>query len=253
MARQKSSNEGSGGKLIDTWIYEYKGIQEKVPAGADEDAKPRQTVEDKKVEIELRIIKQFADSDTPPLATKEVYFRVVCKEADIILEGPDIEALRCAMWEKLDKKFEVQWFNYFLVEIRPERPYEGIGTGFVFSWKNIEKGIAWDGTELLRERVYGGKSRISPWPKLFRDRSGTVLACIPDNKQNSAALREFRDRIDLLFLKLREFVKPEAIMQTLAGISTSNLLPQLTTETPRDGSNENEGTEIETAGEIVGE
>lgn len=222
MARQKSNNEGSGGKLLDTWIYEYKGVTE-YDNGPEGEA--RKTVEPKKVEIELRLIKEFENSAQPPLATKSVCFVVTCKEADIKLKGTDIESLRAAMWEKLDARYEVKWERYYLVRIRPESPYEGVGTGFTFSFDWVEKGVAWDGTLLLRERPrYSGGDRISPWPGEFRDKNGKVMACIPETEANTKALKEFRDRIDELRERLAGFLKPEQILRTLANLSESNLL-----------------------------
>lgn len=223
MARQKSSNEGSGGKLLDTWIYEYQGLTE---YGNGPEGETRKSVEAKKVEVELRLIKKFADSAEPPLATKEVSFVVVCKEADIKLAGTDIEALRTAMWEKLGKRYEVKWERYYLVRIRPESPYEGIGTGFTFSYDWVEKGTAWDGTLLLRERQrFRGGDRISPWPGTFRDKNGQVMACIPETPENTKALKEFRERIDALRELLAGFLRPEQIMHTLANLNGNSLLP----------------------------
>jgi hypothetical protein len=240
MARQKSSNEGSNGKLVDLWVYEYKGLVEEPPQGADEDDKPRHTVKDKKVEIELRIVKKFANSEEPPLATKEVCFRVLCKEADIAFDGTDIEALRLAVWEKLDKKFEIAWHRYLKIEIRPERPYDGIGSGFVLGWDDVDKGIAWDGTELLRERPRYGPARVLPWPGQFHNQHGVTIACIPATPQNVKALREFRDRIDLLRQRLEDYVRPENILKTLAGLANSNLLPLLPEETVNENEEERE-------------
>ena len=223
MAKQRSSNEGSGGKLLDTWIYEYKGITEydNGPEG-----ETRKTVESKKVEVELRLIKKFSDSAQPPLATKEASLTVVCKEADIKLTGTDVEALRVAMWAKLDKRYEVKWERYYLVRIEPATSYEGISNGLTFSYDWVEKGIAWDGTLLLKERPrFSNGDRISPWPGTFKDKNGKVMACIPETEANTKALREFRDRIDALRERLAAFLKPDVILNTLAELSTNKLLP----------------------------
>lgn len=223
MAKQRSSNEGSGGKLLDTWIYEYKGIAE-YENGPD--GETRKQVEAKKVEVELRLIKKFADSAEPPLATKEVSFVVVCKEADIKLFGSDVEVLRTAMWEKLDSRYEVKWERYYLVRVEPMNPFEGIGAGFTFGYDWVEKGTAWDGTILLKERPrYGSGDRISPWPGEFRDKRGRVMACIPHTEANTRALREFSDRINTLREMLAGFLKPDQIVATLANLAQSNFLP----------------------------
>jgi hypothetical protein len=216
MAKSKSSNEGSGGKLVDTWIYEYAGITED----------DRRRVEPKKVPIELRLIKKFS-GDTPPLATGEVCFDLICKEAEISLRGSDIEVLRAAMWDKLDTKYEVKWEPYYLVSIRPERPYAGVGTGMIFEYEDVDKGVAWDGTLLLRQRGYR-RDEIQPWPGEFKDKQGTVLACIPATSANAKELRQFRDRIDELRERLADFLRPEEILRTLAGLNGMTLLPPST-------------------------
>jgi hypothetical protein len=217
MAKSKSSNEGSGGKLVDTWIYEYAGITED----------DRQRVAPKKVPIELRLIKKFT-GDTPPLATGEVCFALICKEAEISMRGSDIEALRAAMWEKLDTKYEVKWERYYLVSIRHQTPYEGVGTGMVFQYEDVDKGVAWDGTLLLRQHRYRGQNEIRPWPGEFKDKQGTVLACIPATPANTKALRQFRDRIDELRERLADFLRPGEILRTLAGLNGMTLLPPST-------------------------
>jgi hypothetical protein len=226
MAGKRHSNEGNGGTLIDTWWYQYKGIVEEGTSDGEEvsGVKPIQTVQEKKVKVEVRLMKKFRDSDAPPLATKEVWFVIVCKEAEFKLEGTDIEALRVAMWEKLDTKFEIKWERYFLVRIDPMSPYDGIGSGFTFGYDWVEKGVAWDGTLVLRERPRFGGEKVRPWPGEFKDKMGRVMACIPHTEQNHDSLREFSNRIDSLRQHLADFLKPEVIMKTLASMSGGNFL-----------------------------
>jgi hypothetical protein len=132
------------------------------------------------------------------------------------------------MWDLLSDKYRTKWETYYLVEIKPEHVYEGIGTGFTFGWDEVEKGVAWDGSLLLRQhRNYGG-TVISPWPGEFRDKNGKVMACIPGTPENLRALREFRDRIDALREKLADFLRPDVIQQTLSNLSGNNLLPPVT-------------------------
>lgn len=233
MARGQISSRRDG-TLVDTWVYEFSGLapedtrtEEEIEEGVK---KPAPTVHGKKIKIELRLIKEFARSERPPLATKEVSFKVLCKEANIEIEGTDIEALRVAVWDRLDKKYGTVWETYYLVEIAPGRTWEGIGTGLNFSYKTVERGVAWDGTLLLREYDRGGDFRtspykVSPWPGEFRDKNGTVLACIPGGAKNHDALTEFARRIDALRDKLVDMVRPERILHTLETLSTNNLLP----------------------------
>ena len=223
---QRSDN--GDGKLIDTWWYEYKGIVEK-PAEGDEP--PIQSVEPKKVAVQLRIIKKFENSDQPPLATREVVFKVVCKEIELSLDGSDIEALRVATWDALDKKYAIKWERYYLVQVRPESPYEGMGDGLVFSYQHIERGSAWDGTLLLRKHDRY-RDVIEPWPGEFRDKRNKVIACIPDTDFNRHALEEFGNGIDNLRRKMAEYLRPDRIMKTLASLQGCGLLPAGTGKEP---------------------
>jgi hypothetical protein len=184
-----------------------------------------------KVPVEVRLQKKFQDSEKPPLEIREVWFSVECKDPEFYLEGQDIEVLRAAMWELIDKKFAVKWEHYFLVEITRESCYEGIGSGLMFSYKHIRKGTAWDGTLLLRD-WHRYSERIEPWPGEFVNKHGKVMACIPDTKENQESLDEFAKRIDALREKLSEFLKPDTIMQTLLGMSGLSLLPPV--EEPKE-------------------
>lgn len=246
--------DNAKGKLVDTWHYQYRGIQE--PASADEDeaapARPP-VVKEKKVAVELRLMKQFADAEAPPQPVKKVWFRLVCSEADISLEGSDVESLRTAMWEKLDVKYEIRWFDYYLVELHPDRVYDGIGTAMTFRWTRVEKGIAWDGTELLREDRHKSWERVRPWPGEFRNKQGRVIACIPATKLNEKALLEFRARLDLMREKVAQFLEPATIMKTLANMSQNNLLPPLTGEQPKETEDAEEEREEGSGSEVNGE
>ena len=222
MAKTKSH---SNGKLIDTWYYEYEGIPSDPEMDDDENAKrPEPKVKDIKVPVKLYLYKKFK-SDTPPLSVSEVWFGVECATPEIDLQGSDIEALRAAMWEHLDKHYEVRWETYYLVEIRQNGPYSGMGTGLTFGYDTVSKGTAFDGTLLLKQYQYSRGFVISPWPGEFRDRQGTVIACIPSNDLTRSALEAFSKRIDLLREKLVDLVRPEEIEQTLLNLSYMNLLP----------------------------
>jgi hypothetical protein len=226
VAKQRSSNEGSGGKLVDTWIYEFPAIEETAVGDLEDGEEPTRRVNAKKIEVELRLIKKFVNSTAPPLATKEVRFSLVAKEADIHLEGTDIEALRVALWDKLDKHYTTKWERFYLVEISQDGyHHRGIGTSITFNYSRVEKGTAWDGTLLMREyRSYAGEV-ISPWPGQFTDKKGRVIACIPASDENHKALEEFGRRIDALRNKLADFLRPEELLKTLANLSSNNLLP----------------------------
>jgi hypothetical protein len=217
MAKSRSQ---SNGKLIDTWWYEYSGI----PAHQSDDPEAEPEVKPIKVPIKVYILKKFK-GDTPPLATKEVWFEVTCENPEFSFTGPDIESLRATMWGELDDHYKVGWEEYYLVSIDHRAPYEGMGTGLSFGYETVWKGTAFDGTLLLKQYRYGRGEVIEPWPGEFKDKRGNVTACIPANKVNRAALEEFTKRIDILREKLVDLVRPEKIDQTLLTLSTNKLLP----------------------------
>lgn len=211
----------SNGKLIDTWYYEYKGIEAStpVPDGLSQKA----IVTGIKVPIQLRLIKKLNKDQEPPLEVNEVSFLVTCKEASISLSGTDIELLRAAMWEKLDAKYSVKWEQYYKVQIREATVYDGIGTGFTFEHSDVEKGTAWDGTLLMRtfeHRTW----KIEPWPDKFKDDRGHVLALIPATQSNKEALDAFMEKINALRDALSKFLEPDMIMTTLAHLKMPLLL-----------------------------
>jgi len=249
MSRPRSR---SNGKLVDTWYFDYRGL---VINEAAEHESLRQLVTTAKVAVRLILMKTFA-GETPPLATKEVWFEV---EADgipappadradaptddgitdvaphdptrIHLRGSDIEALRTAVWARLDARYAIRWERYYLVRVDRASIYAGIGSGLAFSYTWVEKGVAWDNTVLLRERAHQREERISPWPGEFRDRNGYVQACIPATEANTAALEEFSRRVDALRREIAKLLKPERIQETLATMGSCTLLPPPTAET----------------------
>lgn len=222
MARGKIGQ--SNGKLVDTWYYEYQGIPQ-VALEEEEQAKPAM-VTGIKVVVCLYIHKKFKASNKPPLEAKEVFFTVECKEPKFSLTGTDIEVLRAAMWEHLDEHFSVKWELNFLVRIDDRKPYEGSGTGLVFSYSTVWKGTAWDGSLLLKEYKYRD-TIISPWPGEFTDQNGNVIACIPYNDENKEALEAFSKKIEQLREFLASFLRPEQIMKTLANLGGIPFLPNV--------------------------
>lgn len=222
-------------KLIDTWYYEFEGIAEEGRLAAA-DVK----VEAIKVPIYLRLVKKLDTGTAPPMAVSSVKFELECKEPRFTFTGPDIDALRARMWAELNKNFAVKWENWFLVQItRPSLYDRGIGTGITFSYKRIEKGIAWDKTELMREfHVHSTvKEEITPWPEVFRNQRGDVIACIPATPEHEKGLEEFGASIDALRVKLADYLRPEVIIQNLLAGAGRGLLPP-PQQAPRDKSDE---------------
>ena len=226
-------------KKVDEWWYSVDAVMEQQIPKDREDPEGEQTtvnhMGEKKVKVDIYLEKDTEEDRTPPHTLKAVEFVALCKECGISMTGTDIECLRRAVWEKLDKKFEIQWFDYYKVDIIQSHIHGGDGTGFDFYWDEVWKGITYDGKELLREWKRWSRDgelyRISAWPGKFHRRdSRHVVACIPKNDMTLAGLTDFKNRLDLLREKLQEMIKPEEIMNTLANLSGMNLLPQSTAQ-----------------------
>jgi hypothetical protein len=215
-------------KLIDTWYYDVKDLSiiEREPKIDEEEApEPIKKVITCKAEVKVLMEKKTSDQGGPPYALEEVHFVVECREPKFSFQGTDIECLRQAAWDKLDAKFAIKWENFYLVKVRPERVYDGQGSGLSFSYDWVYRGTTWDGKELMRQSQFRGEDKITPWPGRFTDKNGQTVACIPATEENSAALREFGKRVDKLRDLMRDTLKPEHIMQTLQNLSGLMLLP----------------------------
>lgn len=236
-------------KVIDTWYYKVKDVEfdreEFVEDKEDrEDDQPsskykmgKARIKNKTVKVELRMEKTTKQSEEAPHPLDTVKLEVYCAELKARLEGTDIECLRAGMWAMLDEHYAIKWERYYLVEVKKQHPYGADGVGLTFSYKDIHKGTTWDGKVLMkiyRGGSYGNSDRIEPWPGEFKDTGGNVIACIPDNEMNRAALKEFSRRIDVLREKLAEFLTPERIMETLTNMSGFALLPPAPPGEPKE-------------------
>jgi hypothetical protein len=215
---------------VTDWFYDVKDLEvidQEPRIEEDEEApEPKKRVITKKVKVEVWMEKKTAETGGPPYALTEVNFLITCDDPKFKYTGTDIEQLRSVAWGTLDKKYEIKWENYYLVQVQPERIYDGLGSGLSMSYKHVYKGTTWDGKELMKE--YGWHARepkISAWPGRFKDKQGRAIACIPDTKENTKALEEFAKRIDTLRGLIRDTLKPEVIMQTLQNLSGLALLP----------------------------
>jgi len=208
-------------KLVDKWVYKYEGIDDPDADGEGADGKK---VKEKIVEVEVRLIKESVETDEAPYPLKSVKFEVSCKMPAFRFAGTDIESLRLAAWAELDKAFAIRWERYFLVRVDPSRVYEGLGAGLTYSYNDVEKGTAHDGTLLLREVSRGTyKYVIKPWPGEFKDARGHVMACIPATKENEAALEQFAEAVHATRRRIADYLRPETIVQTLANLSQVRL------------------------------
>lgn len=238
MARK---NNGADGFLVKKWSWKYQGVEadlaphltgeDEDPTGPDgrmkrsEDRRPL-LVKDQVLDIEVRMLEKTAD-ETLPRTVNAVEFKLVCKALDISLVGSDIEVLRAAMWAKLEKAHEIQWERWYLVQVAGARSFKGdLEVGFSLSQNTVYRGVAKDGTVLMREFERGhtfGHWRYKPWPGVYQDLGGHVIACIPATESNDAALDEFRARILALQTRISDLVKPAVILETLANLAGTGL------------------------------
>lgn len=217
---------------VTDWFYDVKDLEvfEREPRIDDDEEAPEpiKRVITKKVKVEVWMEKETAEVGGPPYALTKVNLVVTCTEPKFRYSGTDIALLREAAWSELDKKFEIKWERYFLVQVQPERIYEGLGAGLSFVYKDVYKGTTWDGKELMKDYGWRGEPKITVWPGRFTDKNGRTVACIPDNEANKLALEEFAKRVEKLRDLMRETLRPEVIMQTLQNLSGLALLPQNT-------------------------
>ncbi len=228
---------------VQTLTYNYKGMwTEEPPEEEDEEQTPpkKPMVTDRKVIVDVYLHKKIDDSKCkqPPYPVKQVWFELKCesvKDKDqraLSFVGEDIELLRTTMWGALDARFEVQWFDYYLVNLNVKRPYEGPGTEVNFHYKDVRKGIAHDGTMLMREWCHN-EYRIKPWPGEFTDHAGKAMACIPATPENKKSLESFSERFTEVGERMKDMLRPKNIMKTLGSLSTAMplLAPEDTTKT----------------------
>ena len=230
-------------KKVDTWWFNLQDLMDrqvqKPPDPGDQDEEADSTpetatvksVEERKIPVEVYMVKKMDENKTPPHSVDDVWFRVECNHkqqygVQFFIEGPDIQLLRAEAWSRLDERFEIEWFEYYLVTVSPARIYDGQGEGLELAYKSVWKGITWEGKELLREcdRLSDYRYKIRPWPGKFTSRDGTITACIPENKITKSALEEFCSKLEKVREALEAMVTPERIMATLTGISGLKLL-----------------------------
>lgn len=223
-------------KLVDKWVYKYKGVDGPDADMDDEDGvERRRAVREKVVEVEVRLIKKSKETEEAPYPLEEVKFEISCKEPRFVMRGTDIEALRKTAWGELDTAFKVKWERWYLVNVERARMYfGGSGTGLEFRYETVDRGTAHDGTLLMRKfkthRSGGDPWEVTPWPGVFKDSNGDVMACIPATDENTAALEEFAKGVDRMRKGIADYLRPDKIQQTLANLSGVQLRLTGTTE-----------------------
>lgn len=250
MGRTRGSSDGI---LVDTFHYRFKGLEldsgtlsvdgvdpADIGIQLDDEIPPEPAphagkVVDKIVPLELRMHKTFdRDESGSNRTVKRVTFSLTCANPTARVTGTDIELLRSSIWDFLDKQFAVKWTQYYLVRIEPSHLYmSGPSNGLGFSYDRIERGVAHDGSLLMRQWSRGSRGgfEVKAWPGEFKDSHGKLMACIPATDANGQALEEFMKMITQLRERLAAFFRPETIEMTLANLG--GLMNQLS-----DGSAE---------------
>lgn len=235
MARGAATN--GEGTLVDTIYYESTGVtltDAARTAFADEnhdggDDYPETKVGKIKIPVEVRLRKHFATDTGKNRPVDEMIFMLICKEPSIKLKGTDIEVLRAAMWAELDKENAIKWEHHMLITIEPAMNYgQGISEGLRLVEESVWKGTTKDGMHLLRQTGHNRLDQFGdvykPWPGQFVDKRGRVTACIPATKENQDAIEAFRVKIREMRERLKDLVRPDQILATLANLSEIALI-----------------------------
>jgi hypothetical protein len=209
MARGDISSSPGRGKRVDRLEYEIVQIDGFEPI---------------RLQIDVFMKKRFGSSDTSPRPVTGASF-ILAAEGESV-EGTDIDACITAIRCKLDKRFAIKWRPWLKVSVEPVSTYraEG-GAGLSLRWDRVERGRAFDGTELMRSLVLHEDRtwKVEPWPQYFKDRSGATLACIPETDENLEALSTFAAKIAEMRKALAKFVSPERIDDTLRAIASGEI------------------------------
>jgi hypothetical protein len=237
MKGEKKHGPGNG-KLIDKWPFVFDALTDDPnwtpKEDDDEDVKPRQLAREGRVTIEVYMTKNFRECLEPPHPPEDVKFLLRCESKECGIEtirmvGTDLEVLRKAMFARLSNKFEIRFENYYLVQVNDVRQYGGaLGAGVEFNYKDVEKGICWDGSLVMRKwEGMGERWKISPWPGEFKDSGGNVLALIPRTEEHTASLEEFARRVQEMRKAMSDLLRPHNIAETLAALKSMPGIPML--------------------------
>lgn len=217
----KANRTPGDGKKIDTVYYDVRQV---VPnPDKDEDRKIY-----RKVAIDIYMLKKFDTSpEAPaPAATTAIGFKVRCEEANIEMAGSDIDACLKYVRSKLDEIHSIKWEPWLLVRVTPERPVRGIGAGLSLSWDDVERGVTFDGSVLMKRfnsyAEWGKRWQVEPWPRTLKE-AGKIVAVIPATEANKDALNIFMNKINDLRVALAALVAPDKIEETLSQIANSQL------------------------------
>lgn len=234
MARAKPTKSTGYGQKVDTLYYDVEQMIGNEPEDLDEDegmGPDRRRVVNRKVSIDLFMTKTFSRKENvpPPAETVDLGFTLACAETGDVVHGFDCQVMIKAMRAKLDHRFAIKWESWYLVRIDRARIYgRGMGTGLEFSYSTIERGVALDGSVLMRRynEHHGAHQSIyviEPWPKQIKEK-GKVVATIVASNENTMKLETFQSKIDELRKFLAELVTPERLEQTLLAAASDQFL-----------------------------
>lgn len=179
----------------------------------------------RKVLINAWLQSRYDDKSEPPKAVVATQFYLECEGDEEY--GTDLNACLKAMRAKLDRRYRIDWQRWLMVRIDSDRIFDGTGAGVTLSWTNIDRGVTLDGDVLMRKfnawGDFNNRWETSPWPEVFKDKNGRVVACIEASESNTLALEAFARKLDDLRKTLAQFVAPDRIHDTLALISSGEL------------------------------
>ena len=218
MAKAKIRTSPGRGKKFDTVFYDVDHL-----VGDDSDGDQERAI--RKVAIDLYLEKRFDTRDAPPPAqTLGVGVSAVCEETGDSEFGTDLQAVLSAIRARLDARFAIKWERWLLVKVDPTRSYEGSGDGLQLSWKDIQRGVTFEGEVLMRSyNVHGewhNRWVVEPWPKVVKEQ-GRIVAAIPATEANEKALEVFAQKIAEMRKALAALVAPDEIERTLAQIAAA--------------------------------
>jgi len=227
MARARIRHTPGGGTKIDTLYYDAEQV---VGSERDEEGLERDRVIQKKVTIDLYMTKAFETDTTKPTpaATRDIAFKLHCQETGDETYGTDISVMMKDIRSKLDVRFRIEWKPWFLVRIDPTRIYDGIGSGLALSWEDIHRGVAYDGSVLMRRynrhaEIFSNRWIVKTWPENFIER-GRMIAAIEATEENRLLLENAKDQVDVLRSRLVELLGPQLIMETLQALASGRSL-----------------------------
>lgn len=231
MARAKPSQSSGLGTKVDTLWYDVEQLVGEDNTSEEDEGRDLRKVVNRKVSIDLYMSKKFntMDDRPAPAETIDLAFTLHCAELDIKVRGSDIGVMLKDMRGQLDHRFKIKWVNYFIVRVSPARNYDGgLGSGLMFSYDTIERGVALDGSVLMRRfNRWGGLHSnayvIEPWPKDVRE-NGRLVATIIATDETRERLEKMQEKIDLLRKAIAAMVTPARLEETLMMASRDEFL-----------------------------